>query len=141
LTSCPDRDPRHASFSATAADARDTTVIQTSGMTTPMQPDPELLRLLDMAAEQLRCFPNDEIGAPRFANSHDVAEFIEESTRRLREGSVEAGHELLRVFLPTSDWDEAGGTQDIANRLCELLEPYRNTDDRPNQHTESPPRG
>lgn len=102
-------------------------------MTTPLQPDPELLRLLKMAAEQLRCFPNAEIESSRFARSHDVAEFIEESTAQLQAGRLEAGHDLLLVFLPTSAWDDAGGTQDIANRLCELLEPYQNSEQPENE--------
>lgn len=93
-------------------------------MKPPPEPNPELLRLLEMASAQLRCFPDEIIMSSAFDTSHEVAEFIDQSASRLRAGDSKAGRDLLMLFLPTGDWDDAGGSQDIANRLCELLDPY-----------------
>jgi hypothetical protein len=60
----------------------------------------------------------------RFDKVHDLAAFIEQSAAHLSAGDAAAGHDLLMVFLPTSDWDDAGGSQEIGNRACGLLEPY-----------------
>ena len=93
-------------------------------MSAPSTPDPELMRLLAMAAAEIRSAPNDVFMSPRFNKTHDLAKFIEQSAARLSTGDVTVGHDLLMVFLPTSDWDDAGGSQSIANRACEFLEPY-----------------
>jgi hypothetical protein len=82
------------------------------------------MKLLSLAAAQLRSSPNDLFMSPVFDKTHDLAAFIEQSAARLLSGDVTAGDGLLMVFLPTSDWDDAGGSQDIANRACEFLEPY-----------------
>ena len=56
--------------------------------------------------------------------THEVAEAIERFASRLLDGDIRAGHHLLMIFLPACAWDDSGGSQDIANRLCELLAPY-----------------
>lgn len=92
--------------------------------TPPSTPDPELMRVLAQAATELRSFPNDVFMSSRFEKVHDLAAFIEQTASRLSAGDLAAGHDLLMVFLPTSDWDDAGGSQDTGNRACEFLEPY-----------------
>jgi hypothetical protein len=93
-------------------------------MSAPSTPDPQLMRLLAMAVAEIRSSPNDVFLSPVFAKTHDLAAFIEQSAARLSAGDVAAGHDLLMVFLPTSGWDDAGGSQSIANRACDFLEPY-----------------
>jgi hypothetical protein len=82
------------------------------------------MRLLALAVAEIRSSPNDVFMSSAFDMTHDLATFIEHSSARLSTGDVTAGHDLLMVFLPTSDWDDAGGSQSIANRVCEFLEPY-----------------
>ena len=93
-------------------------------MSTPSAPDPELMRVLSLAAAQLRGFPNDVFMSSRFNKIYDLAAFIEQSAARLSTGDATAGHDLLMVFLPTSDWYDAGGSRNVANRACKFLEPY-----------------
>src|SRR5947209_11213770 len=92
--------------------------------TPPSSPNPELMRVLGLAAAELRGFPDDVFMSSLFNKIHDLAGFIEQSAARISAGDVTAGHDLFMVFLPTSDWDDAGGSQDIANRACKFLEPY-----------------
>ena len=93
-------------------------------MATPSTMDPELSHLLGLAAAEIRQKPNDVFMSPRFDMTYDLAASIEEAKGRLANGDVAAGNELYLIFLPTSDWDDAGGSQEMANRLCELLKPY-----------------
>ena len=81
-----------------------------------------------MASEQLRCFPDHSITSHPYYSAYAVADGIEELSSEFQNGNTQAAKDLHTLFLPESSWDDAGGSQDIANRLCELLKPYKDTD-------------
>ena len=89
-----------------------------------MPPHHRLIELLQLAVEELRDRPNEIIMSTQFSSTSNLADFIEQAASRLMSGDLKAGHELFIVFGPTCDWDDAGGSRNLADLACELLEPY-----------------
>lgn len=92
--------------------------------TVPSEPSTETLRLLREAITEIRSYPNDVIMSSRFERAHDVADYLERLINALMAGDSAAGRELYMVFNATGSWDDAGGSHELGNQLCEALRPY-----------------
>ncbi len=82
------------------------------------------LKLLRVAVTELRSRPDSNTMSSRFASVHDVANHLEKLTNQLEAGNSEAGRELYLSFVATSHWDDALGSHELGNQLCEALSLY-----------------
>ena len=86
--------------------------------------EPNLPQLLPLAVAELRrnqpkpSLPLQLPAPLKLANS------IEEATARFLQGDDSAAGTLYLIFAPQSDWDDAGGSQELGNQLCSLLHPH-----------------
>ena len=64
-------------------------------------------------------------GEAPYLGQHDtcagLGRFIMLKTDALSGGDNDAAKDLWLVFAPTSDWDDAGGSRDLANNVFERL--------------------
>jgi hypothetical protein len=86
-----------------------------------MQPLPDQpVALLRAAADEMRA-----AGEAPYLGEHDkcagLGRFITLKTDALARGDESAARELWLVFAPTCDWDDAGGSHDVANEVFERL--------------------
>jgi hypothetical protein len=81
----------------------------------------QLVALLHRAAAEMLA-----AGEAFYLGKHDtcagLGRFISASTEALVSGDSLAAKELWFVFAPTCDWDDAGGSLDLANTIFELLD-------------------
>lgn len=56
-----------------------------------------------------------------FDSCADVGNYIKETADRARGGELEELSKLWYIFAPTSVWDDSGGSQDIANKIFEII--------------------
>ena len=80
-----------------------------------------LLSLLDEAADEMRSY-GDESTYSYFDTCEDVGSFIADITNKIKNEEMEEISKLWHIFLPTGIWDDSGGSQEIANEICEILD-------------------
>jgi len=56
-----------------------------------------------------------------FDQPSELSAFLRCQAEQARMGAELDRDRLLRVFLPTADWDSLGGPQRIANEICARL--------------------
>lgn len=92
-----------------------------------------LIELLHAAANEMEQRPNDSIFSSTIDNCGELARQIRAAIIQLEQGNFEVGKELWGIFAPTSVWDDAGGSMDLANeiflRLSELFPPSKSNPD------------
>ena len=86
-----------------------------------------LLSLLDKAASEM-IIHGDEPTFSYFDTCEDVGNFIADITNKIKIGELDEISKLWHVFLPTGIWDDSGGSQGIANEICEILNRNYKTD-------------
>lgn len=80
-----------------------------------------LLSLLDEAVDEMRSY-GDESTFSYFDTCEDVGNFIADITNKIKNEKMEEISKLWHIFLPTGIWDDSGGSQEIANEICEILD-------------------
>jgi hypothetical protein len=73
--------------------------------------------LLRRAAAELRRRGSNEIPFTEFRSTLEFAEFLDLAARRFGGGITTDGERLWRLFAPTCDWDDAGGSQGMGNLI------------------------
>lgn len=85
----------------------------------PPLPD-QLFPLLRAAAAEMLA-----AGEASYLGEHDtcagLGRFIAFKTEALLSGCKSAARDLWLVFAPTCDWDDVGGSMDLANEIFEQL--------------------
>lgn len=81
----------------------------------------KLIELLLMAVAEMRRYGDAPIWS-RYDSCEGLANFLETSSKRLAEGDDRNLKELWSIFAPTCDWDDAGGSQDLANEIFPILD-------------------
>jgi len=81
-----------------------------------------LIELLQAAANQMSARGKADYWPGRFSTCAELGRFIADEARRLATGDESLVHELWPVFAPTCDWDDAGGSMELADGICRLLE-------------------
>ena len=56
-----------------------------------------------------------------FDTCEDVGKFIVDIANKIKNGELDEISKLWHIFLPTGIWDDSGGSQEIANEICEIL--------------------
>ncbi|MHA1417956.1 MAG: hypothetical protein ACTSU7_11095 [Candidatus Heimdallarchaeaceae archaeon] len=79
-----------------------------------------LLSLLDEATDEMRSY-GDETTFSYFDTCEDLGSFIADITNKIRNGELGEISKLWHIFLLTGIWDDSGGSQEIANKICEIL--------------------
>lgn len=79
-----------------------------------------LLSLLDKAAAEMIIY-GDQSTFTFFDTCEVVGNFIADISNKIKKGNLDEISNLWHVFLPTGIWDDAGGSQEIANEICEIL--------------------
>ena len=79
-----------------------------------------LLSLLDEATDEMRSY-GDESTFSYFDTCEDVGDLIFDIANKIKNGELDEISKLWHVFLPTGIWDDSGGSQEIANEICEIL--------------------
>jgi hypothetical protein len=83
----------------------------------------QLAELLAFAVEELRCKQLKPALPMRLPRELILAASIEEAAALHASGDPSAIGTLYLMFAPQSDWDDANGSMDLGNRLCEVLHP------------------
>ena len=81
-----------------------------------------LLALLVMAAAEMKGLGSKTTLWSKYDTCGDLGEFLENAVGRLAFGNEEDVPELWGIFAPTSDWDDSGGSEALANKIFQLLE-------------------
>ncbi|MHA1953449.1 MAG: hypothetical protein ACXAAM_03105 [Candidatus Heimdallarchaeaceae archaeon] len=79
-----------------------------------------LLSLLDKAAAEMLSY-GEEPTFSYFDTCEDVGLFIQNIVTKAKNGELEELSKLWYIFAPTSVWDDSGGSQEIANKIFEIL--------------------
>ena len=79
-----------------------------------------LLSLLDKAAAEMLSL-GDQPTFTFFDTCEVVGNFIADISNKIKKGDLDEISKLWHVFLPTGIWDDSGGSQEIANEICEIL--------------------
>ncbi len=79
-----------------------------------------LLSLTDKAAVEMISYGNKSTFT-FFDSCADVGNYIKETADRVRNGELEEISKLWYIFAPTGVWDDAGGSQEIANQIFEII--------------------
>src|SRR4051794_19319361 len=82
-----------------------------------------LAQFLAQAVEELRQGQTKPALPLRASSKLRLAAAIEEAAASLADGDPAAVGTLYLMFAPQSDWDDAKGSLELGNRLCELLHP------------------
>jgi hypothetical protein len=86
-----------------------------------------MLPLPDQLVSLLRAAATEMLAAGEapYLGEHDTSaglgQFIASKTDALSSGDESAARDLWHVFAPTCDWDDAGGSRDVANEVFERL--------------------
>jgi len=80
----------------------------------------ELIDLLERAAQEMIAF-----GSKSTLTEYDTCEnlgfYLNEVITKLEQKKEIDAFELWGVFAPTSVWDDSGGSEEIANKIFELI--------------------
>ena len=87
-------------------------------------PTKRLVRLLRQASWQLKGHGEKQYLGD-FETCQELAEFIEQSAAQLAQGDRRSLNRLWFLFAPTCDWDDAGGSLDIGNKVFALIDRLR----------------
>ncbi len=79
-----------------------------------------LLSLLEEAVEEMIAC-GEKPTFSYFDKCKDVGLFIQDITDKMRNGELDEVSELWYIFAPTGVWDDSGGSQEIANKIFEVL--------------------
>lgn len=80
--------------------------------------DWRLASLLRRAAAELRRRNSEDILTyTEFRTTFDFAVFLDEAAVRFSCGDTTDGERLWRLFAPTCDWDDAGGSTNLGNLI------------------------
>jgi hypothetical protein len=88
-------------------------------------PTKRLIRLLGKAAGELQSRSDKHYYAGTFETCGELGDFVKQSADRLAAGEREPLEKLWLIFLPTSDWDDAGGSSDLGNEILSLIDRLR----------------
>ena len=89
-----------------------------------------LLSLLDTAAAEMISY-GDRSTFTFFDSCEDVGNYIKETTERVRAGELEEISKLWYVFAPTGVWDDSSGSQEIANKIFEIINEHYKPEEKP----------
>lgn len=81
-----------------------------------------LIALLAEAAAEMKGLGDRVTLWSKYDTCQDLGEFLEKCVKRLANGNEEDIRELWGIFAPTSDWDDSGGSEALANKIFKLLE-------------------
>jgi len=80
----------------------------------------KLLSLLDKAANEM-ISKGDQPSFSYFDTCEDVGLFIQSITNKAINDELEEISKLWYIFVPTSVWDDSGGSLEIANEIFEII--------------------
>ena len=80
-----------------------------------------LLSLLDEAADEMRSY-GDESTLSYFDTCKDGGNFLADIVNKIKNEKMEEISKLPVVHVGTGIWDDSGGSQEIANEICEILD-------------------
>lgn len=79
-----------------------------------------LLSLLKEAAEEMNAY-GEKPTFSHFDKCKDIGLFIQDIADKMRNGEMDEVSELWYIFAPTGVWDDSGGSEEIANKIFEIL--------------------
>jgi len=81
---------------------------------------PELIDLLKQAAQEMIAKgPLDTI--TEYDTCENLGVYLNETVTKLEQEKEIDVFELWGIFAPTSVWDDSGGSEEIANKIFELI--------------------
>src|ERR1700683_4993515 len=80
-----------------------------------------LVKALRLAAGALKSRATTPLADGPYADSKQLADFLELAAGQVEQGQMAALPELRRIVAPTSDWDDAGGPRELADTIDWLL--------------------
>ena len=84
--------------------------------------DPQklLIELLNKAAKEM-ISKGDESTFTHYSTCENLGQIIKECVNKISANQPCDLAELYTIFLPTGDWDDSGGSQEIANQIVEIF--------------------
>lgn len=79
-----------------------------------------LFELLENAAAEMISY-RDKPTFSYFDTCEEVGLYIQDCLIRAKEGDLKELSNLWYVFAPTGVWDDSGGSQEIANKIFEII--------------------
>ncbi len=80
-----------------------------------------LISLLAEASIEMKNLGDKATLWSNYDTCQDLGNFIEKAKTRLAKNDKTDVAELWSIFIPTSDWDDSGGSMILANKIFELL--------------------
>ena len=84
--------------------------------------DPQnlLISLLNEAAQEM-ILKGDKSTYAHYSTCENLGQFIKECADKISDNRPCDIAELYTIFLPTGDWDDSGGSLEIADQIAEIL--------------------
>lgn len=80
-----------------------------------------LIALLNKAVAELQTRTGPVSVYSSFETWSEFSFYLEEQVYQLQKRQFGVLKQVKLIFLPTGEWDEAGGSSEIANSICDLL--------------------
>ena len=80
-----------------------------------------LVSLLAEAAKEMKNLGDRATLWSHYDTCQDLGIFIEKAKNKLAKNDETDVVELWTIFIPTSDWDDSGGSMILANKIFALL--------------------
>ena len=80
-----------------------------------------LINLLERAVAELKSRTGPVSVYSSFETWSEFSFFLEEQIYQLHRKQVSVLKQIKLIFLPTGEWDESGGSSELAGSICEVL--------------------